>query len=244
VTLPVTWNDYLDLDVQIFGPRTERRYYETAWYSLRNKTLGLITPNSASEWVLDIAYEDTIQFLGDGVENVTITVLDRTQVTHFAYGFILINDKATTSLSNPTENNRHCNMEKWWKVAYYLYIALVINNFTFFIIGASLWHTIGITMSLQMIIYFPMMHNYPPSCLSKFFKDFEITIGKVDRYNIQEWLLNLKASDLVKDGTTNYRFERQGFVRYNMLYNAIEVLFIWGVALVFVVLIFILRILC
>ena len=135
-------------------------------------------------------------------------------------------------------------MEEWWRVAYYLYIALVINNFTFFIIGASLWHTIGITMSLQMIIYFPMMHNYPPSCLSKFFKDFEITIGKHDRYNIQKWLLNLKDSDLVKDGTTNYRFERQGFVRYNMLYNAIEVLFIWGVALVFVVLIFILRILC
>mmetsp|Transcript_37333 Transcript_37333/g.36931 ORF Transcript_37333/g.36931 Transcript_37333/m.36931 type:complete len:125 (+) Transcript_37333:1432-1806(+) len=123
-------------------------------------------------------------------------------------------------------------MEGWWKVAYWLYISLVINNFTFFILGASLWHTIGITMSLQMIIYYPMMHSYPPSCLSRFFKDFQVTIGKMEWFDIRKFLLGTEEADLVKDGTTNYRFERQGFIRYNMLYNAIELLFIYAVALV------------
>jgi hypothetical protein len=133
-------------------------------------------------------------------------------------------------------------METWWKVAYWLYVALVINNFSFFLIGASLWHTIGITMSLQLIIYFPMMHNYPPSCLSKFFKDFHITIGKASWFNIQEMVLGITEEDLVKDGSTNYRFERQGFVRYNMLYNAIELLMLYACALGSVVVVFLLRI--
>mmetsp|Transcript_30458 Transcript_30458/g.34880 ORF Transcript_30458/g.34880 Transcript_30458/m.34880 type:complete len:136 (+) Transcript_30458:1424-1831(+) len=134
-------------------------------------------------------------------------------------------------------------MEDWWTVAYWLYLALVINNFSFFLIGASLWHTIGITMSLQMIIYFPMMHNYPPSCLSKFFKDFEITIGKVSWFNVQQLILGITDADLIPDGTTNYRFERQGFPRYNMLYNAIEMLMLYAVALGSVIAIFIIRIL-
>ena len=231
VTLPATWNDYLELDIEVIGPRSERRYYEVASFSLRNKTTNHITPNSASEWVFDIDYEDTIQFLGDGVENITLHVLDRKQVTHHAYGFILINDEANARIFNPSENNRTCGMEGWWTVAYWTYIVLVINNFTFFLIGASLWHTIGITMSLQMIIYFPMMHNYPPSCLSKFFVDFEITVGKQEFWDIRHFLLGTTAEDVVKDGTTNYRFERQGFTRYNMLYNAIELLFVWGVML-------------
>jgi hypothetical protein len=135
-------------------------------------------------------------------------------------------------------------METWWKVAYWLYIALVINNFSFFLLGASLWHTIGITMSLQMIIYFPMMHNYPPSCLSKFFKDFQITIGKASWFNIQRFMLGLTDEDLVPDGTTNYRFERQGFVRYNMLYNGIEMLLLWAVALASILVILAIRFIC
>jgi len=65
-----------------------------------------MTPNSASEWTLNITYEDKIQFLGDGVENITITVLDRKQVTHFSYGFVLINDEVAATLYNPTENDR------------------------------------------------------------------------------------------------------------------------------------------
>mmetsp|Transcript_5604 Transcript_5604/g.6337 ORF Transcript_5604/g.6337 Transcript_5604/m.6337 type:complete len:260 (+) Transcript_5604:1131-1910(+) len=243
VTLQTTWNDYLEIDLQISGPRSERRYYEFESYSLRNKTTNLITPNSASEWIIDLAYEDTIQFLGDGVENITLTVLDRKQVTHNAYGFILINDEANAQLFIQTENDRACGMEGWWTVAYWMYIGLVINNFAFFIIGASLWHTIGITMSLQMIIYFPMMHNYPPSCLSKFFVDFEITVAKSHWFDIRKLVLGTTAQDLVPDGTTNYRFERQEFTRFNMLYNAIELIFVWVVALIFVVLIFLLRIL-
>jgi hypothetical protein len=99
-------------------------------------------------------------------------------------------------------------------------------------------------MSLQMIVYFPMMHNYPPSCLSSFFVDFMITLGKNDWFNLQSYLLGTTDADLVKDGTTNYRFERQGFVRYNMLYNAVELLFIWVVALAVAVVILLVRILC
>lgn len=106
VTVPTTWNDYLELDVQVYGPRTERRYYEVASYSLLNKATTLMTPNSASEWALNITYEDKIQFLGDGVENITITVLDRSLVTHYAYGFVLINDEASATIYNPTENDR------------------------------------------------------------------------------------------------------------------------------------------
>jgi hypothetical protein len=140
VSIPTTWNDYLELDIEIHGPRTERRYYEMASYSLENKPTDLMTPNSASEWTMDLEFEDKIQFLGDGVENITVTVLDRTQVTHYSYGFILINDEATATVYNPTENDRECDMETWWTVAYWVYIALVINNFLFFLIGASLWH--------------------------------------------------------------------------------------------------------
>jgi hypothetical protein len=106
VTIPTTWNDYLDLDIEIYGPREERRYYEVAYYSLRNKATDLMTPASASQWTLDIAYEDKIQFLGDGVENITVRVIDRSQVTHYSYGFQLINDETSAIIYNPTENNR------------------------------------------------------------------------------------------------------------------------------------------
>ena len=189
-----------------------------------------------------MTYSDKIQFLGDGFENITVKVLDRTKVTHYLYGFILINDKVAATVYNPTENDRSWEMEEWWTIAYWLYLALVINNFSFFLIGASLWHTIGITMSLQMIIYFPMMHNYPPSCLPRFFKDFEITIGKVSWFNVQELILGVTSADLVPNGSTPYRFERAGFVRYNMLYNWIELLMLYAVALASVVVIFLLRI--
>jgi hypothetical protein len=57
-------------------------------------------------------------------------------------------------------------------------------------------------------------------------------------------MLNLGDADLVPDGTTNYRFERQGFVRYNMLYNAIEMLLAWAIALACVVVLLLLRIFC
>lgn len=88
-----------------------------------------------------------------------------------------------------------------------------------------------------------MMHNYPPSCLSKFFVDFMIVVGKQPWFDIQSMILKITDEDLVKDGTTNYRFERQEFVRYNMLYNAIELLMLYAVALASVVALFIIRIL-
>lgn len=132
-------------------------------------------------------------------------------------------------------------MESWWDVAYWLYIALVINNFTFFVIGASLWHTIGITMSLQLIIYYPMMHNYPVSCLSKFFKDFQITIGKTPWFDFRKRLLGVTDAELLPDGSTPYRFERQGFVRYNMLFNAIELILLYGIGLASIIVMFFIR---
>lgn len=227
--------------MEINGPRTEENYYLTSYYSLRNKTNNLITPNSASQWELEIAYSPHIQFLGDGVENITITVVDRKQVLHYAYGFVLINKEAHARLQHPTENDRTCGMEGWWTVAYWLYISLVVNNFIFFIIGASLWHTIGITMSLQMIIYYPMMHNYPPSCLRRFFKDFQVTIGKMEWWDIRKFILGTTQNDIQPDGTTNYRFETQGFTRYNVLYNAIELIFIYVAALVFCLILFLIR---
>ena len=224
VTIPTTWDDYHDLELIIEGPREEYRYYEPATYELLNKATELITPYSSSQWILNVTYDTKIQFLGDGVENLTLKVVDRDLVTHFSYGFVLINDAATGIITTPTENDRKCDMEEWWKVAYWLYIILVINNFCFFLIGASLWHTIGISMSLQMVIYFPFMHNYPPSCLTKFFKDFQIVVGKQPWLNLQKYILGLTSDDLQPVGATNYRFDRQGFVSYNMLYNSIEML--------------------
>lgn len=106
VTIPATWNDYLELEIAIHGPRSERRYYEVASYELLDKPTTLMTPNSASEWKLNLTYEDKIQFLGDGVENVTVTVIDRSQVTHNTYGFKLINDEVSAIIYNPTENDR------------------------------------------------------------------------------------------------------------------------------------------
>ena len=175
---------------------------------------------------------------------MTIRVLDRSQVTHYLYGFVLINDEGSGIINMQTENDRKCDMEEWWKVAYWLYIALVINNFFFFIIGASLWHTIGITMSLQMIIYFPMLHNYPPSCLSKFFKDFQITIGKTPWLDIQNLVLGLTDDDRVPMGWTNYRLERQGFISFNMLYNSIEMLMLFAFFIALIIFVFIIRCLC
>jgi hypothetical protein len=40
-----------------------------------------------------------------------VHVKDRTQVTHYSYGFILINDETTAVMNNPTENDRRCGME-------------------------------------------------------------------------------------------------------------------------------------
>lgn len=241
VTIPTTWNDYIELEIEIIGPREERNYYQVASYELLNKATDIVTPNSASEWTLNITYSDTVQFLGDNVENITMRVIDRSQVTHYSYGFILINDATTALINGPTENERRCNMEGWWEVAYWLYLILVLNNFIFFLIGASLWHTIGITMSLQMIIYFPMMHNYPPSCLSRFFKDFQIVVGKQPYINFQKIFLGLTSEDLQPTGATPYRFERQGFVTFNMLYNCIEILVIYAILLISVIILFIIR---
>ena len=76
-----------------------------ASYELLNKATDIMSPNSASEWTLNITYLDTIQFLGDSVENITMRIIDRSQVTRFSFGFILINDASTTaSISGPTEN--------------------------------------------------------------------------------------------------------------------------------------------
>ena len=121
---------------------------------------------------------------------------------------------------------------------------LVLNNFVFFLIGASLWHAIGITMSLQMIIYFPMKHNYPPSCLSRFFKNFQIVVGKQPYIDIQKIILGITAADLEPIGVTPYRFERQGFVSFNMFYNCIEILIIFAILIASVILLFIIRLTC
>ena len=109
------------------------------------------------------------------LQNVTIVVRIRDRVTHYAYGFKLINDEATLYLANPKENDysmsftKHnsnycvytgCSMEPWWGAAYWTYILLVVINMISFFFGASLWHTVGITCSMQICVFLPFVHTY------------------------------------------------------------------------------------
>lgn len=93
VTLPINYYDQGELEVKVHGPRhLMHKYYEISYYKLENKS-SLVTPNSSSEWTVSLEYSGDIQFLGYGVENISVRVRDRTKVKHYSYPFILINDE-------------------------------------------------------------------------------------------------------------------------------------------------------
>jgi len=75
------------------------------------------------------------------------------------------------------ENDYDCDVRPLWNLAYWLFIALFLFNGFFYFCGTSIWHTIGITMGFQMIVYYPLWKNWPPSCLSYFLVDLKLSLG-------------------------------------------------------------------
>lgn len=67
VALSTTWLTNADLYLYVTGPRRIRNYYKIDKHELQSLT-AYTTPNSASQWKVDVAFSDSIQFLGDGVE--------------------------------------------------------------------------------------------------------------------------------------------------------------------------------
>ena len=48
-------------------------YYEFYWYELRNIN-NVTSPLGSNEWIFDFKIDEKAQLLGDGVENITLTV--------------------------------------------------------------------------------------------------------------------------------------------------------------------------
>lgn len=100
---------------------------------------------------------------------------------------------------------------------------LVICNFITFIVGSCLWHTIGITMGIQMLTYMPLLKNYPPSCLSNFMVDMQVSLGK-NLLPFPPLALLFGITENWNDGTPNYRFQRGNIINFNFLINGGEII--------------------
>lgn len=48
-------------------------YYEFYWYELYNKA-NVTSPLGSNEWIIKFEIDKKAQLLGDGVENITLTV--------------------------------------------------------------------------------------------------------------------------------------------------------------------------
>lgn len=142
---------------------------------------------------------------------------------HFSYPFVLINDNTNAKIWNPTENDYDCDFSWYWYLAKWIYLLLVVCNFITFICGSCIWHTIGITMGIQMLTYIPLLKNYPPSCLSHFMVDMQVSLGK----HIIPWPplgLLFGITENWNDGSTNYRFQRGNILNHNFLINGGEMI--------------------
>jgi len=121
-----------------------------------------------------------MQLLGNEAENITIKFWDRRWIFHPTCGFELKNnnDFPPFPLTIMQENDYDCDIRWAWDTAYWVYIALFLFNGFFYFCGTSIWHTIGITMGFQMIVYYPLWMNWPPSCLSYFLVWLKLSLGQ------------------------------------------------------------------
>ena len=103
------------------------------------------------------------------------------------------------------ENDYDCEIRWAWELAYWTYIFLFVWNLFFYFCGTSIWHVIGITMGFQMICYYPLFMNWPPSCLSYFLVTLKISLGKIDFLPFMRWIFFMDQEP--NDGTANYRFD-------------------------------------
>jgi len=74
-----------------------------------------------------------------------------------------------------------------------------------------------------MLTYIPLLKNYPPSCLSIFMVDMQVSLGK----NIIPWpplALLFGITENWNDGSTNYRFQWGNIINHNFLINGGEMI--------------------
>ena len=70
------WDEHIEVELFITGPRTMPLYYEFLWYRLRNK-VDVTYPYGSNEWIFDFKLDPKAQLLGEGLENITMWVRDR-----------------------------------------------------------------------------------------------------------------------------------------------------------------------
>jgi hypothetical protein len=84
-------------------------------------------------------------------------------------------------------------------------------------------------MGIQMLTYMPLLKNYPPSCLSIFMVDMQVSLGKnLSPYPPLALLFGLTEN--WNDGTTPYWFQRGKITNYNFLMNGGEIIVIVAIA--------------
>ena len=94
-----------------------------------------------------------------------------------------------------------------------------------------------------MITFMPFFRNYPPSCLSFFLKDMQISYGKsIFPFPLIGILFG--HFENYDDGTTNYRYSRQGYTNFNFLINGGEMLCLYLAILATIPVMYLIRICC
>jgi len=69
----------------------------------------------------------------------------------------------------------------------------------------------------------PLLKNYPPSCLSNFMVDMQVSLGK-NLLPFPPLALLFGITENWNDGTPNYRFQRGNIINFNFLINGGEII--------------------
>jgi len=204
-------------------------------FELLNQTILMTPVPNITIW---FSYSTSSQLFGNGTETLNLTFVSPDKIQNNAYKFGTINTSLFVTLF-PQESTQTCGELVFGPPITFIMIAIVAIG----VISALAGHSMAIAWQaltvIQFVNYVPFMMIYSPSCMVTFSRFLDPFNAKI--YTVLDWISRYKITRDDFYNEINHKFIRSDYKSSAIIFNALDLLIIWGIVLLLIPILYAIR---